>query len=697
MEEAKVAQTALPALAPSPEVPSRAAVADPPNEGLPPSDLSTTLSVCSIPLEENSSKVGARLLDFWPAWQSLGANDWVVSVLRWGYNLEFAEPPPLSNSPTIFSDRKDPAKNDIIWGQIQILLQKGALEEVRAPHSPGFYGLLFVVPKPDGTWRPIIDLSILNLYLEKKKFKMETPKSICAMLHKGAWTFSIDLTDAYFHIPIHPRSKKYMRLAFRNKIFQFRALPFGIASAPWLFTKIMKPVKLGVDFSRLTLFQYLDDWLGECQSQQSCAEEAARLVSLCHTLGLIINLKKSELTPTQIFDFIGIHFDLVLGTLSPTNANVEKVLSSVARFLSQPLQTARDWESLIGILGSQDRLIPWGRFHLRRIQLAFQDRWRPSTGQQSDLVPVPESLKSHLAWWSLRVNLVKGVPLEPPLFDVKLFTDASTQGWGAHLEDESAQGVWSIHEQSLHINLLEMRAVRLSLLHFQVPPHSNILVASDNSTVVAYINKQGGTRSRPLWLETLPLLELAIQKKWQLRARHIPGRLNVIADQLSRAGQLLPTEWSLHPDVAHWIFQHLGVPLVDLFATRYNNKLPLFVSPVPDPRALDTDALSMSWENLMAYAFPPHQILPQVLQKIRLTKSCSVILVAPLWPNQSWFPALIELADPDPLPLPLWPSLLKQPRTNQFHWNPALLKLHAWKLVRSPSRQPAFLKGLEIA
>ena len=337
------------------------------------------------------------------------------------------------------------------------------------------------------------------------------------------------------------------------------------------------------------------------------------------------------------------------------------------------------------VLGCLSRLGHRGRFHLRRIQLAFQDRWRPSTGQQSDLIPVPESLRSHLAWWSVRKNLVKGVPLEPPLFDVKLFTDASTQGWGAHLGDESVQGFWSTQEQRLHINLLEMRAVRLSLTQFQVPPQSNILVASDNSTVVAYINKQGGTRSRPLWLETLPLLELAINMKWQLRARHIPGRLNVIADQLSRAGQILPTEWSLHPNVVDWIFQRLGnEPLVDLFATRHNCKLPIFVSPVPDPQALDTDALSMSWENLTAYAFPPHQILPQVLQKIRLTKSCSVILVAPFWPNQVWFPALTELADPDPLPLPLWPSLLKQPRTNQLHWNLALFKLHAWKLIREP-------------
>ena len=185
-----------------------------------------------------------------------------MSVLRWGYSLEFWSPPPLSTVPSVQSERKNHHKNNIISQEIQTLLKKEAIEEVKNPSSPGFYSLLFVVPKPNGTWRPIIDLSLLNLYLKKKPFKMETIRSICSLIHKGSWTFSIDLTDAYFHIPIHKSSRKYLRILFGNKVYQFRALPFGIAIAPWLFTKIMSSVKLGVNPNLLSLFQYLDDWLG---------------------------------------------------------------------------------------------------------------------------------------------------------------------------------------------------------------------------------------------------------------------------------------------------------------------------------------------------------------------------------------------------------------------------------------------------
>ncbi len=124
-----------------------------------------------------------------------------------------------------------------------------------------------------------------------------------------------------------------------------------------------------------------------------------------------------------------------------------------------------------------------------------------------------------------------------------------------------------------------------------------------------------------------------IGQQIQLFARYIPGKLNVIADGLSRRGQILPTEWSLHPEVVSLIFDQWGAPLVDLFATRENHKCATYVSPVPDSQAWEIDALSLCWDGLDAYAYPPTPIISHVLQKFREAKQCRVLLVAATWPR----------------------------------------------------------------
>ena len=95
------------------------------------------------------------------------------------------------------------------------------------------------------------------------------------------------------------------------------------------------------------------------------------------------------------------------------------------------------------------------------------------------------------------------------------------------------------------------------------------------------------------------------------------------------------TEWSLHPQLFKHICQKWFTPHVDLFATHLNHKCPLYVSPVPDPKAWDIDALNINWTSLTAYAYPPTALLHRVIQKIRQCH-CLIIVVAPGWPGMPW-------------------------------------------------------------
>ena len=92
-------------------------------------------------------------------------------------------------------------------------------------------------------------------------FKMETPETIRVSLQTGEWVTSLDFSDAYFHIPIHPRSRKYLRFFLNSKAYQFTALPFRLATAPLEFTKVVKEVKLMAQTRSIRIHQYLDDWL----------------------------------------------------------------------------------------------------------------------------------------------------------------------------------------------------------------------------------------------------------------------------------------------------------------------------------------------------------------------------------------------------------------------------------------------------
>ncbi|XP_076450421.1 uncharacterized protein LOC143286671 [Babylonia areolata] len=335
-----------------------------------------------------------------------------------------------------------------------------------------FFGRIFVVPKASGGWRPVLDLSLLSEYLQYKPFCMETPTSIRDSIRQGDWAFSIDLTDAYFHILIHPRDRKWLRFSWDGKSFQFRALPFGLAPAPWVFTRVVRELCLALRSKGIRLRVYLDDWLILAESRALCQHHLNLVRNQCQSLGFLMNAEKSELEPSQQFEFL----------------------------------------------------------------------------------------------------------------------DASNMGWGAHMDNHTASGTWNPQQQSWHINRLELEAVFLALQHF------------------------------------LP---------------HVPHR------------------WISSPQGSTSASQH--------------------VSPISDPQAWAIDALSISWSNLLGYAFPPFPIMGKVLRKARL-ESATLILIAPHWPAQPWFPDLLHLTRVPPLRLHIGRRSLVQPRSGIPHGNLEVLNLHAWLL-----------------
>ena len=240
-----------------------------------------------------------------------------------------------------------------------------------------------------------------------------------------------------------------------------------------------------------------------------------------------------------------------------------------------------------------------------------------------------------------------------------------------------------------------MKALFLDLQAFRedVIGH-HVTAMCDNSTVVAYVNKQGGMVSRALCLLASRLLRWTESFDVHLDARYLPGHANVLSDLLSRCGQVVGTEWSLHPQVARSLLRIWGNPSIDIFVTCLNMKLPLYCSLVSDPQAVFEDAFRHPWNDLDLYAFPPFPLIGRVVARVRESSCLAMTLVAPLWPEKEWFADLLLLLTQPPLALPWWDSLLRQPHCNLFHQGVHVLNLHVWRLSSVTSESRAFPEGL---
>lgn len=143
---------------------------------------------------------------------------------------------------------------------VQELLDKRCVREMN-PDEQGFFSRVFLVPKKSGGWRLVIDLSTLNEFLSQVTFVMDTLKHVKDTAQQNMWATSIDLSDAYLHIPIREECQKYLCFEVDGVRYMYLVLPFGLSPAPWVFTEVVRQVKVWSATNQRVLFQYLDDWL----------------------------------------------------------------------------------------------------------------------------------------------------------------------------------------------------------------------------------------------------------------------------------------------------------------------------------------------------------------------------------------------------------------------------------------------------
>ncbi|XP_071575169.1 uncharacterized protein [Temnothorax nylanderi] len=442
-------------------------------------------------------------------WEAITSDPVVLDAIR-NYRIPFSSSPP--SRPFITEPKFSRLTASRCDKEIARLLYKGAITVVE-PSADQFLSSFFLVEKSSGGVRFVLNLRDLNTFLSPPHFKLEDWRTVVQLLLPGTYMATLDLEDAYLLVPIHPDDRKFLCFQWRGVVYAFAALPFGLSTAPYIFTKILRPVTTYLRRRGFSSVLYLDDFLMFGSSPENCLDNVHKHIELLSSLGFIVNFKKSDLEPSTLKKYLGFNFDSIQQAMSIPDVRREKLLRLI---YTKRLEAAK-FNALISAGGSYD---------------ATMD--------------IPLNLQEDFCWW--RKALSDRDHANKFCFGqyaYEIFTDASLTGWGACCGLERAHGWWSSEDGTRHINKLELLAAYYGLRCFASNLHDcEILLRLDNTTALSYVNRYGSIKHHRLSAISREIWQWCEQRNIFLFASYIASIDNKIADEESRCLKV-DSEWSL--------------------------------------------------------------------------------------------------------------------------------------------------------
>ena len=516
---------------------------------------------------------------------------------------------------------------------------------------------LGAVPKKAGSsaaWRAIYDGRYVNGHMDVPSFKYEDLGVVQEMVEAKDWMEHADLADGFHHLSICAEHRKYVCFEWRGVVYRWVALAFGLACSPYYFGKTVRPCVLHMRKMGLRLSSYVDDFLWLNAVEAECAVDSKRFRAVMEAMGWSINEKKSSKAPAQVVQHLGLIIDTT-GDVPMFKVPYEK-LKRIRQLAKRVLKEGRAGRLVLrelarfaGLCLSVARAVLPARLLLRSIYGVVRDTRADCTSGKAGWtrrVKMSAEALDEAEWWCEALATWNGRSVRPRAHTAVLTTDASESGFGATLEmdDNSTRmaGMWTEAEAARSSNWRELSTVRLALSHWGARlTGRSVLVRSDNTTAIAYVNRFGG-RYKDLLSVATSLLTAAWALDMELKAVHIPGVLNVISDELSRLKD--KSDWVLRRRAFRRLEEQFGAHTVDRFATRANRRLPRFNSRLPEPDSEAQDAMVQDWAKENNYCCPPFAMISRVLRLIE-TQRASTTLVAPVWLHATWWPHLARLCN----------------------------------------------------
>ena len=478
------------------------------------------------------SCVKGRLRERYEYWNSvLHAPEPILSIVKEGYFLPLVhEPAPFYRPNHCSVNVHESFVTDAVS---ELLLQQCVRTVSGRPHicSP----LLVVVNQNSGKKRLVISLRYLNLFLWKDKFKYEDIRTAIEYFEKDGYMCTFDLKSGYHHVDICEASQKYLGFQWKGVYYVFTVLPFGLASACYVFTKLLRPIVKYFRSQGHKLVIYVDDGILVGPDYQHAKQLCDLVMDALDRAGFVLNKEKSCLQPRQIARWLGFQIDLRQGSITIPDEKVLIVQQAIARLIMGPnqLHPIKCIASIVGKLISFS--IAVGCVVRLRTRALYKvilsgDSWYSS-------VRLTQEALNELEFWHTNLEFFNGQPLWRSPSAVRLvYSDASDTGYAGYWVEHGvhvAQGLWTIEESELSSTWRELQAVALVLRSVATKlAHCNLRWFTDNQNVVRII--QVGSRKDHLQSIAIEIFKQCFLNSIKIDVEWIPRQENELADYYSR-------------------------------------------------------------------------------------------------------------------------------------------------------------------
>ena len=571
---------------------------------------------------------------FWR--DTICASEFVLDIIEHGYKIPFK----ITTPPYSIENRSSATRRDsFVREAISELLARGCVREVA--NYPEFCNPLHVAVQSSGKLRLILDLSYLNSFVVKQSIKYEDLRCVLQMFPSGMFTFCFDLKSAYHHIDICAEHMKFLSFKWptgdgRMKFYEFTVLPFGLTSAPYVFTKVLRQL---IRFWRghgHRVLLYLDDGIGGHFSKTSATHLSIKVRQDIIACGFTLNDEKSVWEPTQIITFLGVILNFVTGTIHIPERRLAKLKGTLATCLNTRFVSARELASITGqIIAMSCAIRNLTRLLTRNCYSAIE-----AVNHWDHNIVVSPKIRYELQFWLNNIDSIHGRPMSPKSSAVAVvYSDARDTGFGGYSVQcgvDLVAGNWSKLHMASSSTLKELLAVKFVLLsmldHLSGLP---VKWFTDNQNVANIVSC--GSAKAHLQAEALSIYNICCNHSISIEMEWIPRSQNDQADFLSRIYD--PDDWGLSWDTFRKIDLLWGPHSVDRFANYINSKIARFNSQYWNPGAEGVDAFVMDWSGENNYVCPPICLIPRVLLHMSNCKAQGTLII-PLWYSAPFWPMI---------------------------------------------------------